>query len=117
MTSHEKRVNALIRLHGMTKATAEKRARELEKTVVKKNPAKKKPAKKKPAKKNPIIPGITARPIKATRKTPIFAVEHGKAKTGPWITAGLFPNRTLADEYCRSKHEQTPEKYWRVVLK
>lgn len=67
-------------------------------------------------KKNPIIPGITARPVKAGRK-PVFAVEHAKAKTGPWSTAGLFPNRTLASDYAQAMHAGNSGKWWRVVLK
>lgn len=68
------------------------------------------------AKKNPIVPGITARPVKNGRK-PVLAVEYASTKAGPWTTAGLFPNRTLADDYCRNMHTNNPEKWWRVVLK
>lgn len=179
MTSHEKRVSALMRLHGMSKSAAEKRARELEakpkkavkKSLVRRNPVKQYsvfivgngyenrvrgfptiaaakeylasissdreyviyPAKvdgygnevwrgttdtlrKKIAKKNPVIPGITARPIKGNRN-PVFAVEHAKAKSGPWTTAGIFPNRTLADNYCQAMHDNNSTIWWRVALK
>lgn len=42
MTSHEKRINALMRFHGLSKAEAEKRARAIEKARVRKNPIDKK---------------------------------------------------------------------------
>lgn len=85
MTSHEKRVNALMRLHGMTKAAAEKRAKQIE-GAAKKNPAPRAVARGGNTKKyvnRPSQAGDHSAPsarLKARRK---------KALTAP---KGVFPN-------------------------
>jgi hypothetical protein len=78
MTSHERRVLALMRLHGMTRQEAEKRAKQLERS--------------KPRRVNPGVRKGTAKPHRisqSTRGKPTKRlVRRRKANT----KAGCFPN-------------------------
>lgn len=109
MTSHEKRVNALMRLHGMTKAQAEKRAKQIEaiKSIKGVYP---------PVKKNPVQKKLQSRPKPAGRlNKKVFTVE---AKHGDkWVTEGIFPQEDAAREYAHALDAKYGHKmYIRVTV-
>jgi hypothetical protein len=81
MTSHARRVNALMRFHGLTKAEAETRAKNLERTGKKTNP------KKRSNKKHAII----GRPSQITRKKPTARLV-ARRKKNLRAPKGVFPN-------------------------
>lgn len=140
MTSHEKRVNALMRFHGMTKAQAERRARELEGVKRNPSPAPKRKYKattkrsaaayvhrvsqatgKKPTKrlvkrrtKNLQVPrGVFPNP--APKKAPGFRVEVMNVKTGNWKRIATFETAKDAKEYANAYHRARQYVAVRVV--
>ena len=87
MTSHERRVMALMRLHGLTKAGAEKRAKTIE-SAIKKNPA---PKRKTAARAQKAAVGYVNRVSQVTKKPPTKRLK--KRRTINLQTPrGVFPN-------------------------
>lgn len=85
MTSHEKRVAALMRLHGMTKTEAEKRAKQIE-SAAKKNPAPRAKARGGNAKK------YVNRPSQYGDHSAPSARLKARRKKALEMPAGVFPN-------------------------
>lgn len=95
MTTHERRVMALMRFHGLSKAEAEKRARSL---AAKKNPAKRKtqartvaPKRKTQARTQRAAEDYVYRQSQVTKKAPTerLITRRSKNLTAP---VGVFPN-------------------------
>jgi hypothetical protein len=92
--SHEKRVTALMRLHGLSKAQAEKRAKEIEATR-KKNPVpplkSKAPKRKTQARTQKSAESYVARKSQATGKKPTTRLKTRRTKNLQ-TPVGYFPN-------------------------
>lgn len=67
-------------------------------------------------KKNPIIPGILSKnTLRVKSGKGKFSVQYSKKNNNDWNTAGTFPNRGLATDYCKNMHENNSNLFWRVV--
>lgn len=87
MTSHEKRVNALMRLHGLSKAAAEKRAKAIEAKPTG-NPA---PKRKTAARTMKTATAYVKRPSQVTKKSPSKRLTTRRVKNLQ-APRGVFPN-------------------------
>jgi hypothetical protein len=139
ISSHEKRVNALMRLHGMSKSEAEKRAKQIEKT--KTNPVRRKntsvhrlsqATKKKPSKRlvarriknlkmpegvfpNPVKRKVYAKPGRMDDLTKRYGrVYHVELSIDGevWKDEGVFVSKESAFEYARALDRKHDRKYW-----
>ena len=116
MTSHEKRINALIRLHGLTKAAAEKRARAIEASPTR-NPTKRKTA----ARTQRAAESYVRRPSQVTKKAPSPRLKKRRT-INLQSPRGVFPNPKTRDNEIKVQsqiamsHSSSPKK-WATVAK